>query len=497
MRRFAFYLSFCFVLILVGCSASRHGYKPGHVFTREQVTKDYTLFQSILSEKHPSLYWYTPKESMDEYFKWGHEQLRDSMTEYEFKKILSYVAAKINCGHTSVRSSNRYERYADTVRRKIFPLSVKIWDDKLVVTSNLILNDSLLKRGTVIQKINGLDQKYIVDSLFRFISSDGFNVTNKYQALSNRGLFGNMFAGVFGQADNYEFEYLDSLNQAKTTTIPAFDIKEDSVQKGKKPQRIAKTKRIRKKNMLKFDRDLRIDSTGQIARMDLNSFTRGLHLKKFFRYSFKTIEDKNIPNLVIDVRSNGGGSVGNSTFFTKYISDHPFKIADSLYAISRKSNYGKHIENNFTNRFFLFFTTRKKADGKYHFGYYERHFFQPKKNNHFDGKVYIITGGNSFSATALFVQALIQQKNVVVVGEETGGGSYGNSAWLIPDVTLPNTKLKFSLPLFRLVIDKNNPKTGRGIFPEIESKPTVEAIKNNIDFKYQKVLELIRADKKN
>ena len=144
----------------------------------------------------------------------------------------------------------------------------------------------------------------------------------------------------------------------------------------------------------------------------------------------------------------------------------------------------------------MLFSTRKKADGNYHFGYFERHFFKPKKKNHFDGRVYIITGGNSFSATALFIQAVMKQDNVVVVGEETGGGSYGNSAWLIPDVTLPHTKLKFRLPLFRLVINKDQPKNGRGIFPEIESKPTVELIKNNIDFKYQKVLELIRAAEK-
>ena len=69
--------------------------------------------------------------------------------------------------------------------------------------------------------------------------------------------------------------------------------------------------------------------------------------------------------------------------------------------------------------------------------------------------MYILTGGNSFSATTLFVSAVIKQDNVTVVGEETGGGAYGNSAWLIPDVTLPETGVRFRLPLFRLVIDKN------------------------------------------
>ena len=82
-----------------------------------------------------------------------------------------------------------------------------------------------------------------------------------------------------------------------------------------------------------------------------------------------------------------------------------------------------------------------------------------------------------------------------MVGEETGGGAYGNSAWLIPDARLPETGVRFRLPLFRLVIDKTLPKNGRGVQPEVESFPTVEAIRRNADFKVEKTMELIKKDK--
>ena len=141
------------------------------------------------------------------------------------------------------------------------------------------------------------------------------------------------------------------------------------------------------------------------------------------------------------------------------------------------------------------FFTRKKVDDNYHFGYFERHYFKPKKNNHYDGKVYILTGGNSFSATTLFVGTIANQDNVIVVGEETGGGAYGNSAWLIPDVTLPETGVRFRLPLFRLVIDKTIPKNGRGVQPEVASFPTIEAVKKGADYKLDKAIELIKNDK--
>ena len=44
-------------------------------------------------------------------------------------------------------------------------------------------------------------------------------------------------------------------------------------------------------------------------------------------------------------------------------------------------------------------------------------------------------------------------------------------------------------------MDKDQPKTGHGIIPEIEVKPSVDAIRRNEDYKMTKVLELIREDK--
>jgi C-terminal processing protease CtpA/Prc len=83
------------------------------------------------------------------------------------------------------------------------------------------------------------------------------------------------------------------------------------------------------------------------------------------------------------------------------------------------------------------------------------------------------------------------QNNVTIVGEETGGGSYGNTAWMIPDVVLPQTKIRFRLPLFRLVMDQAALAAGRGITPDIVVIPTAETIRKGIDPKAEKVKQLI------
>ena len=491
-------------IVLLSCGVNRSSFDPNKKYSPRQLEKDYSIFQNLLQESHPGLYWYTSKDSMDSYFDWGEQQIKDSLTEAQFKKVLSYVLAKINCGHTTVRSSKKYSKYLDTLRNeRYFPLSLKLWsandhpgNDTAVVAANLNRNDNILKRGTVIQAIDNKGIKEIDDTIFKFISSDGYNLTHKFQALSNRGSFGSLYTSIYGMHGRYTVDFLDSAGKKRSVTIPVYDPSRDTTNRAAIRRFIRPPKKERKKMNLQAVRSLRVDTASQTAFLDLNSFGRGYGLKKFFRHSFHSLKKEDVKYLIIDVRGNGGGSVTNSTILSKYLADQKFKIADSLYAINRNSKYKNHIKQYFFNRLFLLFFTRKKRDGHYHFVYFERHYFKPKKKNHFNGKSYILIGGNSFSATTLFANAVIKQQNVTAIGEETGGGSYGNTAWLIPDVRLPETKLEFRLPLFRLVMNKNYPKTGRGIQPEVESGPTVEAIRRNADYKLDKAIELINADKR-
>lgn len=491
-----------------GCGVSSHGFSPAKKYSPEQLQKDYDIYRTLLQDHHAGLYWYTPKDSMDYFFDQGRSQLNDSLTEPQFRKILTYVTARIDCGHTTVRSSRAWSRYADTLKPgKMFPLSIKTWEDLrhpgttyMVVTGNLNRRDSVLKRGTEITKINGHTKEEITDTLFRYISADGYNRTHKYQTLSNRGFFGSLYTTLYGLSAQYEIEYKDSEGQIKNITVPVYNPAADTVGRGTRPFRPSTpppgpSKKQQKELRLNAIRLLRIDSVNHSAMMDLGSFGKGYGLKRFFRNSFRALAQNKITHLIIDIRGNGGGSVTNSTLISRYIADHRFKLADSLYALRKGSPYQQYIQNNFWNKLFITLLAKKKKDGYYHFGYFERHYFKPKKTNHYAGKVYILTGGNSFSAATLFASALIKQDNVTVVGEETGGGAYGNTAWLIPDVTLPETGVRFRLPLFRLVMDKNNPKNGLGVQPEVESLPTVEDIRRNTDYKVIKTMELIKKDK--
>jgi hypothetical protein len=486
MRKWLF--GFVVLMVFASCSVSKP-YSPSKKYSPEALEEDYSIFRSSLEESHPSLYWYTPKDSMEYYFEVGKNKLKDSLTETGFRYVLSYVISKIRCGHTSVRASRGALNFSGT-QGMSFPLYIKAWPDTVIVTANLNRKDSNITRGVILKAIDGKPISYIVDSMFSYLSADGYNTTHKYQTLSNGGIFRSLYAVIFGLKQRIPVEFIDTLGNLRTATLslynPRADTSRTAVRQGPKLSR-KERKQLEREAM----RSLRTDTALHTAFMEVNTFTKGAKLRSFFRRSFKEIRKKNIANLVIDLRGNGGGSVVLSNLLTKYIADKPFMIADSLYALRRTSAYGKYQNSRFFNWLFLQFLTRKRKDGKYHFGLYEGKKFKPKGSNHFEGTTYILTGGNTFSAASLVAKTLQEQEDVIVVGEETGGGAYGNTAWLIPDMTLPNTGVRFRLPLFRLVIDKDAEK-GRGVQPEVYSLPTVEAIRRSEDYKMEKVKELIR-----
>lgn len=453
---------------------------------------DYRVMRNILEEGHPGLYWYASKDSLDDVFDRAYARITDSMTEPQFRILVSYVISKINCGHTSVRYSKAYSRYLDTVRLKQFPLSVKLWGDSAIVYANLHRSDSILKKGTILSSINNKPFRFYRDSLFQYLTMDGYGINHKYQTLSNRGNFGGWYRNVFGLKAQFTIGYLNDTGEEKIRIIPVYDPAKDSSAYLRYLRSSKAGVKEKKRRAIAASRSLKIDTTASTAWLTLNTFSRGNALSPFIRKTFKKIHRHRIQNLVLDLRNNGGGNVGISTLLTKYIINHPFKLADSLYANNKKSSYGKYIHHYFWNRLFMNIITKKRSDGRFYFGYFTRHVFSPKKKYHYNQNTYLILGGNSFSATTLFANAVKGQENVLLIGEETGGGAYGNSAWMIPDITLPNSNLRIRLPKFRMVISKDAVKDGRGVSPDVFVGPSTESIRNGIDPKMEKVRELIR-----
>jgi hypothetical protein len=472
------------VILFCSCAASRN-WQPEKKYSAGQLKKDFTVFRNVLEELHPSLYWFTPKDSIDRYFDQTYGRLKDSMTERQFRNHLNYMTNKFHCGHTSTYYSKKYTKYLRKAKLPVFPFSMKVWKDTALVTATLLKQPGGIFRGAQITAINGIPMKTILDTMLQHTNLDGYAKTGQYQFLSNRGNFGSMYNNLFGLTDTLAFEYIDPYGIRRIENLPVFISKKDTV---KRKDTVVKERPAR---FLDPEKSLQIDTTLSSAYMSLNSFNRSEGLSRFFRKSFRMIRKEGIRNLIVDLRANGGGDAGLSTLLTRYVIEKPFRVADSLYALKRSSKNRRYIKHQWAYWLFTTIVTHKKKDGKFHLGLYERHLFKPKKKLHFEGQVYILTGGNTFSAATLFAQKLKGQKNVTIIGEETGGGAYGNTAWMIPEVKLPNTGLRFRLPKFRLVMDPSKISEGRGVMPDIYSAPSVMDVRNGVDVKLTKVREMV------
>ncbi len=110
----------------------------------------------------------------------------------------------------------------------MFPLSFKLIGDTTVVNINLNRKDSILKKGTIITRINNVSIRELEDSLKQYISSDGYNETALNQTLSNTFVFAGWYRNVYGLTPNFSIHYLDSAGAEKQCTVPAYNVSADT-----------------------------------------------------------------------------------------------------------------------------------------------------------------------------------------------------------------------------------------------------------------------------
>ena len=115
---------------------------------------------------------------------------------------------------------------------------------------------------------------------------------------------------------------------------------------------------------------------------------------------------QNTKGLIIDVRSNGGGSVANISKF-----------------ISRFTE----------NRLLAWKEAEKNGAGKTDFTAFKETYIDPKGDKKYLKPIIILTNRRCFSATTLFVAAMLNLPNVKTLGDWTGGGGGAPTSTQLPN----------------------------------------------------------------
>ncbi len=456
----------------MSCAGSS-AYQPNKKYAPQDLQRDFDMVWETYQQVHPSYDWFAPRDSVNQRFANVRATLTDSLTEPQFRLRLSYAVSGINCGHTSVRSSKAYTRYIRDYRGTMFPLDLQVLPgDSLVVVNNKLRDSGMLKRGDVVLSINTVPAAKFISQMRQYISSDGYNTTFKDDIIS-RG-FASRFQWLYGLQSQYKISYLDSTGAVQHATLKNFTPKKDTAAGQKpttRPAAPATARQQKPKDWL-----LVYDSTKTIAFIQLKSFS-GVGLRRFFKRSFKDIKKQKVEQLIIDVSENGGGEISNYVALSRYMVEEPFRIADSVSAVSFKFPYKKQVQAWAFYNLFGWMIASRQSDGRLHMRVNEGTVYKPRKKHHYNGNLYVLTGGFSFSATTLFLNSMRNRHHFVQIGEETGGGIRGNSAVMVPNLRLPNTGVSVRLPLFRLVTDHTLPHNGRGGFPQVYAPATSHSVR--------------------
>ncbi|MEO1263973.1 MAG: S41 family peptidase [Bacteroidota bacterium] len=432
--------------------------------TKEEALEDIRFLKEALEKSHPGMHRFTPKEAMDE----AYSQTISAITNTSLIKFygeVSKLLSLINCGHTQAELSNStLDPYINDLLR--IPFNVSFLERKMVVSKDFSA-DQKIERGAEIISIDGINSEDVVSKLFERINGDGFVQSFKYEFLELYfWLLYPLYLTDTGLPQSYTIEYKKPFEEARHKVVvkglSPIDIEEKKVEE----------------NQGSESRSLILEH--DFALLTIKSFSGGRfdNYYSFLKKSFKTINESGVKNLIVDLRDNGGGADDYGIKLVTYLANSDFNYFDRIEVTEYYANQNESV---------------KSENGVHYWPNHPGLSEWSADENRFEGNVYVLINGISFSTTADVASVLFDNQWATFIGQETGGGAYGNTSGHAENILLPNSKINVSIPFWMYFTAlKNKYPKGRGVIPDYITTPSMEEFINNVDVEMEKAISLIR-----
>jgi len=488
-----------FTLLLLQPSGAQQTAVPK--FDIEKAKQDLKIYKEIVETAHSGIYLYTSKAEFDLLFSQAKTKVSLLNSFHEFYQLLAGLHSKINCGHSSFLASgnlfSEIKRESESKSEKaFFPFRVKFLKDTLVADQDY----GLIKKGTQILSINGLTVADMTEEVFKLISSDGFNTTFKYRQMEEK--FAIHFFSAFGASSRFEIAMIPYGKKIpQEAQLEGISIEEIDKVSYEAPFAVPYSLAYTDRNT---------------ALLTVNTFStetqRGQ--KKFFKFlhhSFREMEEKNIQNLILDIRHNTGGDDGNDMELASYLIDTHFK-ENKFRKINSIEGMPPYVE--YLSEFWfemLDLNPNKRSKTKDHFkamteddlekGKDGAYYWKEKSIIHrdpaeyrFKGQAYVLIGGNVFSGGSLFSALVRDKSDAIFIGEETGGGYYRHTGTIPLIYELPHSGFLFSI--FMVINEQDVTQkllpNGSGTHPHHALYPTIQEYMAGKDVVMEKAKSLIK-----
>lgn len=451
-----YYLSkkiFTFIAVFVttiSCFAQDGNYNQQRKIAPIALRNDFLMLRDTLQKVHPGIYRYKTKTELNLVFDSCYATIKDSMTVASFFTLTRFAIAAFEDGHSNCRwSKQASDDYMAHV--KVFPAMVMFINGHAYIYCS---KQNTTLAGAEILSINNRPMGNIVQRLFSFIPSDAGIQSRKNWELPE--YFNMLYNVVFGEANEFRVVCKTLQGEKVTTTLHA-----DLIANIMCPPP-AVFMRPSKYLALTY-------APGNVAVLTVKTFFDGfLHqtgenFKTFLDSAFNDIVGKKATKLIIDIRRNQGGNDENGALLYAYLSQQPFKYYESLETTTEKFAEDRHPNLKLQ---------------------------QPKANS-FTGQLYILADGRSFSASSEFSSIVKTNNRGLFIGEENGGGYYGNTSGDDVTVTLPASQISCRVPLLRYTLAvKKLSKGEQGIQPDYPCYTTISDIINGTDSQLEYALKV-------
>jgi len=456
------------------------------VLQPEQSKEDLQVLRKALEEGHPGLYLYTPKDDFDKRFEQTLQSFDRPMSLREFYLEVAPLVEKVYCGHTYFDLPPKLLKSL-LKEPPLFPLPLAFLNARAYVDHA----KTEIPLGAEITAIDGMPMDQVLAKLLPYIRSDGYNVTLKYRQMEDE--FALHYFLFFGSKEKFQVEYVPFGSEKKM-------IKEIQAVTAKKLEaklidRHSDLGKLKKYKFGMIERGIQL--------LSMNSFDFGLNKKgrqkyrSFLQENFAAIEESSGTDyIILDLRQNDGGYVGNDSQLFSYFAQDTFRDAASAEVKSLKIGVKEHLARDQFPKMLerlLAKDFKPSADGRLFMIDEKNRWWKPKKKA-FDGHVFALISGWTHSGGAVFCSYLMNNDNVTYIGEETGGGHATFTAGNMVLYDLPNSRCQLEIPLI-LYENYRGKKTfpkGSGIRPDHKVTQSQKDLINNVDTVMAFALQLAR-----